>query len=87
MSGQSHYVSIPAAAVRMCAAVEAGKVAARFRLEDLTPTGSGNPDEHGAYQWANATGFYDDQRERSMFTMGFMDELARAGIVSEDWLR
>lgn len=75
----------PALAVRLCAASEAGKVAARLRLDDQTPSGTGNPDEHGAYQWANASGFYDDPRERSFFTMAFMDELARAGIVCDEW--
>lgn len=79
----THFRVAPAVGVRLCAAAEAGKIAARLRLDDQTPTGDGNPDHHGAFQWAISCGFYDDPRERSFFTMGFMDELARNGLVNE----
>lgn len=79
----SAFTTNPARAVRLCAASEAGTIAARFRCEDLCPNGKGNPDDHGAFQWAAACGFGTDEHERSFFTQAFLLELARAGEVQK----
>jgi hypothetical protein len=71
-------MSIPAfRLVRLAAAMEAGAIAARLRLAGETPCGKGIPEDHGAYQWADACGF-EDAAPRSAFTSSFLDELHRA---------
>jgi len=60
-----------ARAVRMFAAYSAGQAARRLRDAGMSHDGICAPHESGAYQWAQATGFYDDKAERSAFVMGF----------------
>ena len=61
--------------VRASAAIDAGEVAARFRKNGLTPKGEGNPDDYGAYQWAEACGFADSVAIRSIFAHSFLAAL------------
>ena len=63
--------------IRIFAAHEAGRAAARLRKAGHTPRedDDGNPYHHGAFQWADACGFNLSRAERTCFAEAFIAEL------------
>jgi hypothetical protein len=64
-------------AVQMAGAYASGQAAARMRAAGLTPANRPDelPEDYGAFNWAEAIGI-TDRAIRSIFTAGFLDEVA-----------
>lgn len=61
--------------VRLAAASAAGEASARLRLAGERCNDYSRAEHCGAYQWAKAAGFYDDEGERGVFTLAFLSTL------------
>jgi len=63
--------------IKTYAAWRAGEAAARLRLTGISMSDILSADQCGAFQWAQISGYYEDETLRSVFTTAFIMELAK----------